>query len=89
MMQGMGRMGSMMAAMSWFGWLLSILVIVLIVWLVMSILHQRNEGMHIEDTHTTVTGSSTDALEQAKQRYAQGEIDRETFLQIKKDLAQH
>lgn len=81
----MHDMGNMIGTMGWFGgwfgWLFSVLIIVLIVWLVMSLVRTSQP----ESTDTT----GTDALERAKERYAQGEIDRETFLQIKKDLAQH
>ena len=83
MMRGMGNM---MGAMSWFGWLFSALVVVLIVWLVMNIMRQRTEDTNLGATNSST--NSNDALERAKQRYAQGEIDRKTFLQIKEDIAQ-
>lgn len=82
-MWGTGQgMGNMMGAMGWFGWLFSALVVVLIVWLVMSIMRQRNQN-----TDVGITDSSNNALENAKQRYARGEIDRETFLQIQQDIS--
>ena len=83
MMRGMGNM---MGAMGWFGWLFSALVVVLIVWLVMNIMRQRTEDTNLGATNSSP--NSSDALERAKQRYAQGEIDRETFLQVKEDIAQ-
>ncbi len=65
----------------WFGggfmWFFWILLIVVIVWAVNTI---ANNSSNTTDTQQT-------ALDILKKRYAQGDIDREEFEQIKKNLA--
>ena len=62
-----------------FAWVPMILLwvglIVLLVWVVMKIVTDRS------------TGSKSDPMDIAKERYAKGEISKEEFEQIKKDLS--
>ena len=73
MMDGMGMMDGWMG----FGWLgslvLLLLVVALVVWLVRMMFPQG--------------GQKEDALEVAKRRYANGEIDREQYESLKRDLS--
>jgi putative membrane protein len=59
-------------------WILWIVIIGLIVWGVIALV--RRSGS------TTDTGSKQTPLDIAKERYARGEITREEFERIKKDL---
>ena len=72
MMDGMGMMDGWMG----FGWLgslvLLLLVVALVVWLVRVMFPQG--------------GREEDALEVAKRRYAAGEIDKQQFELLKRDL---
>lgn len=62
----------------WFAWLIFAIVIGLIVYLIAKVAAQ-NRG---DNDHR----SGETPLDILKQRYARGEISREEFLQIKKDL---
>ena len=63
---------------SWFGWLWMVVLggglIALIVWGITRI--TRQDRVHV----------SSNALDLARERYARGEINKEEFEQIKKDL---
>ena len=63
----------------WFGWIFWIVVIVLIIWLVVN---QSNKNKQIYQPPRA--GDS--AIEILKRRYAKGEITKEEFEQMKKDL---
>ncbi len=87
---GMGWGPSMMWGGGWFGGIFMILfwvlviagIIALVRWLVAS-----NRASNPGATGTRgATGTGASALETLKQRYAKGEIDREQFLAMKKDL---
>lgn len=62
----------------WFGWIFWILLIVLVIWLVVN---QNNKNKQILNNP-----QSESALDILKKRYARGEISKEQFDQMKKDL---
>ncbi|MCB2212292.1 SHOCT domain-containing protein [bacterium] len=65
--------------------LIWIAVIVLVVWLIVRVTTQGNAGR--SDSTRSGNGSSTEsAKEVLDRRFAQGEITREQYLQMKKDL---
>ncbi len=73
MMNGMGGM--------WFGWLFWLVIIVLIAWGVITVVNSsrsRGNGPHFSPDN--------DALDILKKRYARGEISKEEFEKMKKDL---
>ncbi|GAB4363673.1 MAG: SHOCT domain-containing protein [Calditrichia bacterium] len=73
MMNGMGGM--------WFGWLFWLVIIGLIVWGVITVVNSsrnRGTGQHFPPAN--------DALDILKKRYARGEISKEEFERMKKDL---
>lgn len=72
---------SMMDGLMGFGWLGSlvflVLVVALVVWLV-RLMFPQSHGGSVEQK---------DALEVAKRRYAEGEIDKEQYESLKRDLS--
>ncbi len=62
----------------WFGWIFWIIILVLVIWL---IVNSKNRQMPDTNQNTTET-----PLEILKKRYAKGDITKEQFEQIKKDL---
>jgi putative membrane protein len=62
----------------WFGWIFWILLIVLVIWLVVN---QNNKNKQYFNNP-----QSESALDILKKRYAKGEISKEQFDQMKKDL---
>jgi putative membrane protein len=65
-----------------FGWIFALILIVVIVW----------AAVRVADASRTRQGQGgysnrNDAMEILKARYAKGEIDREEFERMKKDLA--
>lgn len=68
-----GFMGGM-----WFGWIFWIVIIALIVFLIIRFTDQKQNNRNIS------TGESS--LDLLKKRYAKGEISKEEFESIKKDL---
>ena len=75
MMDGMGWSGM------WFGWIFWLVLIAVIVWAVVTIVN-RNQRYGSERN----SPQHDDALEILKKRFARGEINREQFEQMKKDL---
>jgi len=63
----------------WFGWIFRIAVIGLIVWLIVRTLNRNNQSHNNQQVKET----PTDIL---KRRYAKGEINKEQFEIMKKDL---
>lgn len=63
----------------WFGWIFWILIIVLVVWLVVN---QNSRSK--QNFNNPQSESPMDIL---KKRYAKGEITKEQFEQMKKDLS--
>lgn len=63
----------------WFGWIFWIFIIVLIVWLVVN-QSNRNRQSYLPPQQET-------ALDILKKRYAKGEISKDEFEQMKKDLS--
>jgi putative membrane protein len=63
----------------WFGWIIWLVIIGVIVWLVMN-QSGRNRNQNQVNPHQE---SHLDIL---KKRYARGEINKEQFEQMKKDL---
>lgn len=70
MMNGFGGM--------WFGWIFWIVIIGLIIYLIVRLTNQKSSG----------TGKISDEtpLDVLKKRYARGEITKEEFDSLKKDL---
>ncbi len=73
MMQGFEHGGGM-----GFGWIIGIIILLIILWLAFKTFRNNPENPS--------TGNKT-PLEILKERYAKGEIDKEEFEQLKKDLA--
>ena len=73
MMNGMGGM--------WFGWLFWLVIIGLIIWGVFAVINSsrnRSQGQHFPQ--------GNDAMDILKKRFARGEISKEEFERMKKDL---
>jgi len=68
-----GFMGGM-----WYGWIIGIVIVVFIVWL---IVNQSNKNK--QDPQISKSESALDVL---KKRYAKGEITKEQFEEMKKEL---
>lgn len=62
----------------WFGWIFWLIVLVLIVWFIANQLNKSKQ-----DSQTSGQESAMDII---KKRYAKGEITKEEFEQMKKDL---
>jgi len=62
----------------WFGWFFWILIIALIFVLIWTNTHERNKYIPFDGKET--------AMDILKKRYAKGEISKEQFDQMKKDL---
>ena len=60
----------------WFGWIFWIAVIVLIIFLILRVVNKNNQSNNSTETH----------LDILKKRYARGEISKEEFENMKKDL---
>ncbi len=65
----------------WFGWIFWIVLIVIIIWAVVQFTN-RNQS-----TNTTNIVSKETPLDILKKRYAKGEITKEQFEEMKKDLS--
>jgi putative membrane protein len=63
----------------WFGWFFWIIVVVLIIWLVVN---QSNRSRQNYETHRQET-----AIDILKKRYAKGEISKEQFEQMMKEIS--
>jgi len=63
----------------WFGWLISILALFLIIWIIVRFSVTNQHRQHFPPP-------SESPLDILKKRYAKGEIDKEQFERIKKDL---
>ena len=65
----------------WGGWMLVvwIVIVALVVWGVIALIRHNNYG--------TTSGSHRTPLDIAKERYARGEISKEEFERIKKDIS--
>ena len=72
---GFGGIGMIFVGLIWLAILVGI--VLLVVWLVRQFSHSGYHGGHRAD----------DAMEILRQRYARGEITREQFEQMKKDLS--
>lgn len=80
MMQGMGGMMNGWGGM-WFGWLFWLVILALIIWGVVTIVNNsrpRDDRRNLPPAHN--------ALDILKKRYARGEITREQFEQMKRDI---
>ncbi|MCG6960762.1 MAG: SHOCT domain-containing protein [Ignavibacteriaceae bacterium] len=60
----------------WFGWFFWIFIIALIIWLLVDRSNKTKQNLPPQET----------ALDILKKRYAKGEITKEQFEQMKKDL---
>ena len=63
----------------WFGWMFKMFFVALIIWLVV---HSLSRNQYPKDIHT----QPESALDILKKRYAKGEISKEQFEQMRKDL---
>ena len=77
MMDGMGCPGGMALFGSLLGLALLVLLVLAIVWLVRQLFGQQRHS----------TSGPNGALEELELRYARGEIDRDSYLAIRADLA--
>jgi putative membrane protein len=68
------------------GWVMMLLWAVILVAVVMLIVRAM-KGQDHHGMHHMHSGHSVDAIEIVKERYAKGEIDKEQFEQLKKDLS--
>ena len=80
MMDGMGCPGGM----ALFGGLLGVTLLALLVLAVIWLARQLSGGQREGDTRRT-----SGALEELELRYARGEVDRDTYLTMRKDLTGH
>lgn len=65
-----------------FGFIFTILLVVGLVYLL------NNRGQSLDDLLSPSSGNRKAALTIAQERYARGEIDKETYEQIRHDLSQ-
>ena len=63
----------------WIGWIIWLVIIAAIIWVVASLVGRSKRGE--ENAHPTES-----AMDILKKRYAKGEITKEQFDQMKKDL---
>ena len=69
------------ALMGWLGLLLGVAALVLLVLAAVWLFRQLTAGARSQDA-----GSTSAPLAELDRRYARGEIDRETYLAVRKDL---
>jgi len=85
---GLGHFG-MGYGMGWIGmWIYPILIFAFIIFIIYIILGRKPDRRSfggVEQNHN-FTGSSESALDLLKKRYAKGEITKEEFEQVKKDI---
>ena len=62
----------------WFGWLFWIVIIGLVIFLIVRLTNQKTGSQNIQ--------SNENPLDVLKKRYARGEISKEEFENVKKDL---
>lgn len=62
----------------WFGWFFWLVILIVIIWV---IVNQLNKGK--QDSQLSQSESALDIL---KKRYAKGELTKEQFEQMKKDI---
>ena len=63
----------------WFGWLFWIVIIGLVIFLIVRLTNQKTGSQNIQ--------SNENPLDVLKKRYARGEISKEEFDSMKRDLA--
>jgi len=83
-------MGPMEHPYFWWGgmWLFPILLLIAVVLVTYFIVRQGNVGRPRESSSGPGPDMQGSAMEILKRRYAKGEISREEFLEMKKDLAE-
>jgi len=77
-----------------FGWIFMIIFWGLIIWAIIALIRSFSGGQgiggrgcgHDHDTHKADSTKSDNSVEILKERYAKGEITKEQFEQMKKDL---
>jgi putative membrane protein len=66
----------------WWAWLFWIIILVIIVWIIASL---ASRGRRRRDNNGDIADKET-ALDILKQRYARGEISKDQYEQMKKDI---
>ncbi len=72
-----------------FGWIFTILFWALIIWAIYALIENltgHSHNQHHHDQQNTKMSQENSALNILKERYAKGEISKEQFDQMKKDL---
>lgn len=82
-------MGPMEHPYFWWGgmWLFPILILVAVVLVTYLIVRQGNVGRRTDSSGGAGQETQGSAMEILKRRYAKGEINKEEFMEMKKDLA--
>jgi len=75
-MNGMGWGGM------WFGWFFGIVILAVVIWAIISLIRNTNNSTNSQN----YLSREENALEILKNRYARGEISKEQFEQMKKDM---
>lgn len=62
----------------WFGWFFWLVILIVIIWVIVNQLNKGNQGSQLSQSEST--------LDILKKRYAKGELTKEQFEQMKKDI---
>ena len=62
----------------WFGWFFWLVILIVIIWVIVNQLNKGKQGSQLSQSEST--------LDILKKRYAKGELTKEQFEQMKKDI---